>query len=45
MAKAPVADLDGEPDTIAADYAAKLEAEFDTARLKSRSMPKSWAKA
>jgi len=43
--KAPVADLDGEPDTIAADYAAKLEAEFDTARLKSLIDAEGWAKA
>jgi hypothetical protein len=43
--KAVVADLDGEPDNIAADYAAKLEAEFDTARLKSLIDSEGWAKA
>jgi Virulence factor len=43
--KAVVADLEGEPDTIAADYAAKLEAEFDTARLKTIIDAEGWAKA
>jgi hypothetical protein len=43
--KAPVADIDGEPDTIAADYAAKLETEFDTQRLKSLIDTEGWAKA
>jgi hypothetical protein len=43
--KVVVADLDGEPDTVAADYAAKLEAEFDTARLKTLIDAEGWAKA
>jgi hypothetical protein len=43
--KAQVADIDGEPDTIAADYAAKLEAEFDTPRLKTLIDTEGWAKA
>ncbi len=43
--KAVVADLEGEPDTIAADYAAKLEAEFDTARIKQLIDADGWAKA
>jgi len=43
--KMVVADLDGEPDTIASDYAAKLEAEFDTARLKLLIDAEGWAKA
>jgi hypothetical protein len=43
--KAVVADLEGEPDSIAADYAAKLEAEFDTARIKTLIDAEGWAKA
>jgi hypothetical protein len=43
--KVVVADLDGEPDTVAADYAAKLEAEFDTARIKTLIDAEGWAKA
>jgi Virulence factor len=43
--KIVVADLDGEPDSIAADYAAKLEAEFDTARIKTLIDAEGWAKA
>ena len=43
--KVVVADLEGEPDTIASDYAAKLEAEFDTPRLKSLIDAEGWAKA
>jgi Virulence factor len=43
--KVVVADLEGEPDTIVADYAAKLEAEFDTARLKTLIDAEGWAKA
>lgn len=43
--KVVVADLEGEPDTIAADYAAKLEAEFDTARIKTLIDAEGWAKA
>jgi Virulence factor len=43
--KAVVADIEGEPDTIAADYAAKLEAEFDTARIKQLIEADGWAKA
>jgi Virulence factor len=43
--KVVVADLEGEPDSIAADYAAKLEAEFDTARIKTLIDAEGWAKA
>jgi Virulence factor len=43
--KTVVADIEGEPDTIAADYAAKLEAEFDTARIKTLIDAEGWAKA
>ena len=43
--KAVVAEIEGEPDAIAADYAAKLEAEFDTARLKALIDAEGWAKA
>jgi Virulence factor len=43
--KVVVADLEGEPDTIAADYAGKLEAEFDTARIKILIDAEGWAKA
>ena len=42
--KAQVAEIDGEPDTIAADYAARLEAEFDTARLKALIEADGWAR-
>jgi hypothetical protein len=42
--KAAVAEIEGEPDTIAADYAAMLEAEFDTARLKALIDADGWAK-
>jgi Virulence factor len=43
--KVVVAELEGEPDTIATDYAAKLEVEFDTARLKTLIDAEGWAKA
>jgi Virulence factor len=43
--KIVVADLEGEPDTIAAGYAAKLEAEFDPARIKMLIDAEGWAKA
>ncbi len=43
--KAQVADIEGEPDAVAADYAARLEAEFDTARLKTLIDADGWAKA
>ena len=43
--KAPVAEIEGEPDAIAADYAARLEAEFDTQRLRSLIDAEGWAKA
>ena len=43
--KAVVAELDGEPDAIAASEAARLEAEFDTARLKALIDTNGWAKA
>ena len=43
--KAPVAVVEGEPDALAADYAARLETEFDTPRLKSLIDAEGWAKA
>jgi hypothetical protein len=43
--KAVVAEIEGDPDTIAADYAAKLEADFDTARLKSLIDAEGWSRA
>jgi trans-aconitate methyltransferase len=43
--KAVVNDLDGDPDAIAKAEAARLEAEFDTARLKSLIDAEGWAKA
>ena len=43
--KAQVAEIEGDPDTIAADYAAQLEAEFETARLKTLIDAEGWAKA
>ena len=43
--KAPVGDVEGEPDAIAASEAARLEAEFDTAKLKSLIDSDGWAKA
>ena len=43
--KAAPYEADGEPDAIAADVAAQLEAEFDTARLKSLIDAEGWAKA
>ena len=43
--KAPVAEVEGEPEIIAADHAAQLEAEFDTARLKELIATDGWAKA
>jgi hypothetical protein len=43
--KAPVAEIEGDADAIAADYAARLEAEFDTAKLKSLIEADGWAKA
>lgn len=43
--KAPVAEVEGEPDSVAADYAARLEAEFDTARLKELIAADGWAGA
>jgi hypothetical protein len=43
--KAVVGEVEGEPDTIAADEAARLEAEFDTARLKALIDADGWAKA
>ena len=41
--KAPVAEVEGEPDALAADYAARLETEFDTARLKELIAADGWA--
>ncbi len=43
--KAPVGEVEGEPDAIAAAEAARLEAEFDTARLKELIGTDGWAKA
>lgn len=43
--KAVVAEVEGEPDAIAADQAARLEAEFDTAALKRLIDAEGWAKA
>ena len=43
--KVAVADIEGAPDTIAADYAAKLESEYDTARIKTLIDAEGWAKA
>jgi Virulence factor len=43
--KAPMGEVEGEPDAIAAAEAARLEAEFDTARLKELIATDGWAKA
>ena len=43
--KSPVGDIEGDPDTIAASEAARLEAEFDTDRLKALINSDGWAKA
>ena len=43
--KAPVGEVEGEPDAIASAEAARLEAEFDTARLKELIASDGWAKA
>ncbi|MFN4191350.1 MAG: virulence factor [Tabrizicola sp.] len=43
--KAVVADVEGEPDAIAADWAARLETEYDANRLKSLIETEGWAKA
>jgi hypothetical protein len=43
--KAAVGDVEGEPDAVAASEAARLEAEFDTAKLKSLIDADGWAKA
>jgi hypothetical protein len=43
--KAPLGEVEGEPDAIAAAEAARLEAEFDTARLKELIATDGWAKA
>jgi Virulence factor len=43
--KAVVADVEGEPDAIAAAHAQGLETEFDTARLKALIDADGWAKA
>ncbi|NJM83481.1 MAG: hypothetical protein HC844_14280 [Tabrizicola sp.] len=43
--KAVIADLDGDPDEIAKLEAARLEAEFDAARLKALIDTEGWAKA
>jgi hypothetical protein len=43
--KAQVAEVEGEPDAIAAAQAARLEAEFDTAALKRLIDADGWAKA
>lgn len=43
--KAPPYEMDGDPDEIAKAEAARLEAEFDTARLKALIDSEGWAKA
>ena len=43
--KSPVGDIEGDPDAIAASEAARLEAEFDTERLKALINSDGWAKA
>jgi len=43
--KAPVAEIEGDPDAIAASVAARLVAEFDTERLKALINSDGWAKA
>ena len=43
--KAVVGDVEGDPDAVAASEAARLEAEFDAARLKSLIDSEGWAKA
>ena len=43
--KAPLGEVEGEPEAIAATEAARLEAEFDTAALKRLIDAEGWAKA
>lgn len=43
--KAPPYEVEGDPDDIARSEAARLEAEFDTARLKALIDAEGWAKA
>jgi Virulence factor len=43
--KAVVAEIDGDPDAIAASEAQRLEVEFDTARLKALIDQDGWTKA
>lgn len=43
--KAVVAEIEGDPDRIAASEAARLEAEFDAERLKALIAADGWAKA
>lgn len=43
--KAPPYEVDGDPDEIAKAEAARLETEFDTARLKALIDSEGWAKA
>ena len=43
--KAVVAEEEGDPDALAAAHAARLEAEFDTPRLKALIDAEGWAKA
>ncbi|MDM7931065.1 virulence factor [Tabrizicola sp.] len=43
--KAVVGEIEGDPDQIVATEAARLEAEFDTARLKLLIESDGWAKA
>lgn len=43
--KAPSYEVEGEPDDIAAAEAARLEAEFDSERLKQLIQSEGWAKA
>lgn len=43
--KVVIGEIEGDPDTIVATEAARLEAEFDTERLKTLINSEGWAKA
>ena len=43
--KAPAYEVEGEPDDVAAAEAARLEAEYDTDRLKTLIAAEGWAQA
>ncbi len=43
--KAVIGEVEGEPDTVAASEAARLETEFDSAHLKNLIDSEGWAKA